>query len=71
MALGISLIAAVTLGIGLLRHTPDQEADTVMWMRVLCLSAPALMPSGSPGRHPETVHPAIDLRQAAGLVEGP
>jgi hypothetical protein len=71
MALSISLMAAIVLGTSLLMHTPDQAADTARWMRVLSLSAPALMPSGSPGRHPETVHPAIDLRHAAGLVEGP
>ena len=37
------------------------------WMKSLALSSPALWSAGTPLRHPETVHPAIDLRHIAGV----
>lgn len=37
------------------------------WMKSLALSAPALESAGTPLRHPETVHPSIDLRYTAGV----
>ena len=37
------------------------------WMNALALSAPALWTAGSPKRHPETLHPGIDLRFTAGM----
>jgi hypothetical protein len=40
-------------------------------MKILTLSAPALWPAGSPMRHPETVHPAIDLRHIPGVERSP
>ena len=41
-----------------------QEQSAVRWMRVLDLSSPALWPSGTALRHPETVVPGVDLRHA-------
>ena len=41
------------------------------WMKAMTLSAPALWTAGSPMRHPETVHPGVDLRLSAGLVTAP
>lgn len=43
------------------RHAAD-----IKWMNTFSLSSPALWPAGSPLRHPETVHPAVDLRFFAG-----
>ena len=58
----ILLIPAVDL---LWKGSHGHEADS-SWMNAFSLSAPALWPAGSPLRHPETVHPAIDLRFTAG-----
>jgi hypothetical protein len=46
----------------------DQGATVAgRWMKSLALSAPALWSAGTPLRHPETVHPGIDLRYTAGM----
>ncbi len=41
------------------------------WMKAMNLSAPALWAAGSPMRHPETVHPGVDLRLCTGLADTP
>jgi hypothetical protein len=48
-----------------------QDDDAGAWMTALTLSAPALYAAGSPMRHPETVHPAVDLRFSPGLETAP
>ena len=49
--------AADLLWEGYHRHETD-----IKWMKPFALSAPALWPAGSRLRHPEMVHPAVDLR---------
>lgn len=48
-------------------RVPHQDGAAKTWMKALSLSAPALYAAGSPMRHPETVHPAVDLRFSPGL----
>lgn len=50
---------------------PRTEGSVGAWMKAMTLSAPALWTAGSPMRHPETVHPGVDLRFSAGLVAAP
>jgi len=68
----ISVVAATGLlvfvtGSHLLVRTHHDQATAERWMQTLSLSAPALWPAGSPRRHPETLHPGIDLRHAVGV----
>ena len=58
--------AADLLWEGYHRHETD-----IKWMKPFALSAPALWPAGSPMRHPETVHPAVDLRFTPGMEATP
>ena len=51
------------------RHKGSHPAG--VWIRALALSAPALGTAGSPLRHPEMVHPGVDLRFAVGLEVPP
>lgn len=48
-----------------------QDDDARAWMTAFTLSAPALYTAGGPLRHPETVHPAVDLRFSPGLETAP
>ena len=73
--LGTAIIAssliAIAMAIHLVGHGSGQHAVAGRWMKTLTLSAPALRPAGSPMRHPETVHPAVDLRFVPGMETGP
>jgi len=60
-------LVVLTMGAHLLRSTPCGQDPAEQWMKNLALSAPALRPAGSPMRHPETVHPGVDLRFAIGM----
>lgn len=71
VVMGASLLMALGVTADLLLRAPHQGEDAKVWMRALALSTPALWPAGSPGRHPETIHPAVDLRFAAGLENVP
>ena len=55
----------------LLRAAHQDDGGASAWMKVMTLSAPALWTAGSPMRHPETLHPGVDLRFSAGLVAAP
>ena len=57
----------LTVGVHLLQRTHYEQQTAGKWMRTLSLSAPALWPAGSPMRHPETVHPGVDLRFVIGM----
>lgn len=69
--LGASLLMVMGLTADLLLRSVYQADEAKIWMRALSLSTPALWPAGSPGRHPETIHPAVDLHFAAGLESVP
>lgn len=71
VVLGASLLMAMGLTADLLLRSVYQADEAKIWMRALSLSTPALWPAGSPGRHPETIHPAVDLHFAAGLESVP
>ena len=61
-----ALVVLVAAADWLLR-APHQDEAARAWMNELTLSAPALWVAGSTMRHPETVHPGVDLRFAPGL----
>jgi hypothetical protein len=71
----IAVSASVLLFLGTaadrLLRVDHQNDNAIIWMRTMNLSAPALWPAGSPMRHPETLHPGVDLRFSAGLVAIP
>lgn len=71
VVLGASLLMTMGLTADLLLRSVYQADEARIWMRALSLSTPALWPAGSPGRHPETIHPAVDLHFAAGLESVP
>ena len=64
------LVVLVAAADGLLR-APHQDEAARVWMNALALSAPALWVAGSPMRHPETVHPGVDLRYSPGVGTAP
>ncbi len=68
--LASALVVLVTAADWLLR-APHQDEAARAWMNELTLSAPALWAAGSPIRHPETVHPGVDLRFSPGLGTAP
>lgn len=67
----VSLLATLATVVGLWLQGPRHDNTADAWMNALTLSAPALWTAGSPMRHPETVHPAVDLRFCAGLEATP
>ena len=71
VVLGASLLVAMGLTADLRLRAAHRADEAKIWMRALSLSTPALWPAGSPGRHPETIHPAVDLHFAAGLESVP
>ena len=71
VVLGASLLVAMSLIADLQLRAAHQGEEAKIWMCTLSLSTPALWPAGSPGRHPETIHPAVDLHFAAGLESVP
>jgi hypothetical protein len=64
-------LAILAAGTDWLLRVPRQDRSAGLWMKVFSLSAPALHAAGSPLRHPETVHPAVDLRFSPGLEAVP
>lgn len=71
IAMGATLLTGLTMAAALLLRAPRQDEAAGMWMKALTLSAPALWTAGSPMRHPETVHPGVDVRFSPGLVASP
>jgi len=61
----VLMVLAVTADM-LVRVSP-QDSSAPAWITAFSPSAPALWPAGTPMRHPETVHPGVNLRFAAGL----
>jgi hypothetical protein len=59
------MVLAVTAD--MLMRASRQDGNTPAWMAAFSPSVPALWPAGTPVRHPETVHPGVNLRFAAGL----
>ena len=68
IACALVVLAAAT---DLWLRVPHQDNAARAWMRELSLSSPALWSAGGPMRHPETVHPAVDLRFSPGLGTAP
>jgi hypothetical protein len=66
---GVLLVLATAADLSLRGSRQNDSAG--LWMKAMNLSAPALWTAGSPTRHPETVHPGVDLRFSAGLVTAP
>ncbi|HSO19364.1 MAG TPA: hypothetical protein VLT88_07905 [Desulfosarcina sp.] len=56
---GLALLAAAGHAVF---SVPDRHLAGGVWMNALTLSAPAMWTAGSPMRHPEMVHPGVDLR---------
>ena len=69
--IGACLVILLGVGADMLLRAPDQAADSGIWVHIFSFSSPALHSPGTPGRHPETIHPAVDLRFAAGLETAP
>lgn len=66
-----SVVVVLAAAADLLLRAPLRDDPASAWMRALTLSAPTLWPAGSPMRHPETVHPGVDLRFSPALVTAP
>ena len=72
VAVSASMLLVLTTAADLLlRNARQDDGGAGAWMKAMTLSAPALWTAGSPMRHPETVHPGVDLRFSAGLVTAP
>ena len=67
----VSLLAGALPAADLLLRSRDQDRPAAQWMAALHLFAPALDAAGTSRRHPETLHPAVDLRFMAGIGEWP
>jgi hypothetical protein len=67
MAVTATALVVFSLAADLLIRNHQGPTAAGRWMASLALSAPALEKAGTPLRHPETVHPAIDLRYTAGV----
>lgn len=63
-----SILLVLATAADLLWRVARQNDGAGAWMKTMNLSSPALWTAGSPLRHPETVHPGVDLRFSAGLV---
>ena len=66
-----TMLLVLATAADLLLRAAHQDDSAGAWMKAMTLSAPALWTAGSPERHPETVHPGVDLRFSAGLVTAP
>jgi hypothetical protein len=66
-SVGIVILLLALLGVDLFFRLPGQTKEAELWMERFSLSTPALWTAGSPMRHPETVHPGVDLRFSPGL----
>ncbi|BBO77281.1 hypothetical protein DSCW_46980 [Desulfosarcina widdelii] len=69
MAIAFSVVALIAFSIAadLLIRKDKGATEASRWMMSLALSAPALWSAGTPLRHPETLHPGIDLRYTVGV----
>ena len=67
----ISLLFALATAADVMLRAAHQDDSISAWMNAMSLYAPALWTAGSPMRHPETLHPGVDLRFGAGLVTAP
>ena len=67
IAAGASLLMVAATAADCFLRAAHQDRPAGPWMKVLALSAPALWPAGSAMRHPETVHPGVDVRFVPGL----
>jgi hypothetical protein len=65
------MLAVLATAADWLLRVPHQDDAARVWMNALTLSAAALHPAGTPIRHPETMHPAVDLRFSPGLETAP
>jgi len=71
IAVSASLLLALATAADVMLRAAHQDDSAGAWMNAMSLSAPALWTAGSPMRHPETLHPGVDLRFGAGLVTAP
>ena len=71
LAVGATLLIGLTAAADLLLRATRQDEAAGAWMKALTLSAPALWSAGNPLRHPETVHPGVDVRFSPGLTASP
>lgn len=71
MAISVSVLLVGITAADLFLRVDHQNDGARAWMKTMTLSAPALWPAGSPMRHPETVHPGVDLRFSPGLMAAP
>jgi len=71
IAIGASLLLVLTIVADHSLRVGHPHDSARAWMKTMHLSAPALWTAGSPMRHPETLHPGVDLRFGAGLVAAP
>ncbi|MGD8701738.1 MAG: hypothetical protein PVH26_04825 [Desulfosarcina sp.] len=73
--LGIVCVASMLILLAtmadLIWRTSQRNQAADRWMQALDLSAPAVWTAGSPMRHPELLHPGVDLRFAHGLIITP
>jgi hypothetical protein len=67
MAAAATALIVFFLAADLLIRTNHEPTAAGRWMKSMALSAPALESAGTPLRHPETLHPGIDLRYTAGV----
>jgi len=67
IAAAATVLIVFSLAADLLVRKNQGPTAAGRWIKSLALSAPALESAGTPLRHPETLHPAIDLRYTAGL----
>ena len=71
ITISISLLVVVAVVADLVLRASHQGDTASQWMKELKLSAPALWTAGAPMRHPETLHPGVDLRFGPGLEISP
>ena len=71
IAISASLLLVLTIIADQSLRADHQHDGASAWMKTMDLSTPALWAAGSPMRHPETLHPGVDLRFAAGLAATP
>jgi hypothetical protein len=71
IALGISLLIPLGVAADLVLRAAHQGNGAGPWMQTFSLFNPALQSAGTPGRHPEMVHPAVHPHFAAGLEHMP
>lgn len=71
IAISVSLLLVLTITVDQSLRVDQSHDGASVWMKAMHLSTPALWTAGSPMRHPEMLHPGVDLRFSAGLVNTP